>query len=121
MPASIGVVPGAETNLVPWSPTNFFIAAADKLLRLYTANWFQANPTNYLATYYARFPLGYLDSTGVGITNVQYFGQLNQIPAFSITNIPVYVNSNFVYTPAVNRLLQLAANLYDASRPMVTL
>ncbi len=115
LPASIGVVPGAETNLVPWTSTNFFIAAADKLLRLYTANWFQANPTNYLATYYARFPLGYLDSTGIGITNVQYFWQTNQIPAFGITNIPVYVNSNFVYTPAVNRLLQLAANLYDAS------
>src|ERR1017187_8825062 len=33
----------------------------------------------------------------------------------SITNIPVMVGSNFVYTPAVHRLLQLAANLYDAT------
>ena len=32
-----------------------------------------------------------------------------------LTNIPVYVNGQFVYTPAVNRILQLAANIYDAS------
>ncbi len=34
---------------------------------------------------------------------------------FGVTNIPVYVNGQFVYTPAVNRVLQLAANIYDAS------
>ncbi|MGA2870278.1 MAG: hypothetical protein ABSF34_14110, partial [Verrucomicrobiota bacterium] len=32
-----------------------------------------------------------------------------------VTNIPVYVNGQFVYSPAVNRVLQLAANVYDAS------
>jgi hypothetical protein len=32
-----------------------------------------------------------------------------------MTNIPVYINGQFVYTPAVNRLLQLTANLYDSS------
>ena len=35
--------------------------------------------------------------------------------SFGVTNIPVYVNGQFVYTPAVNRVLQLAANVYDAS------
>ncbi|HXA44495.1 MAG TPA: hypothetical protein VNZ25_03240 [Candidatus Angelobacter sp.] len=35
--------------------------------------------------------------------------------SFGVTNIPVYVNGQFVYTPAVNRVLQLAANIYDAS------
>jgi hypothetical protein len=35
--------------------------------------------------------------------------------SFGVTNIPVYVNGQFVYSPAVNRLLQLAANIYDAS------
>ena len=39
----------------------------------------------------------------------------NQIPAFGITNIPVCVNGQFAYSPAVNRLLQLAANIYDAT------
>jgi len=35
--------------------------------------------------------------------------------AFSLTNIPVFVNGYFVYSPAVNRLLQLAANMYEAT------
>jgi hypothetical protein len=39
----------------------------------------------------------------------------NQVPAFGVTNIPVYVNGQFVYSSAINRALQLAANLYDAS------
>ncbi len=111
----VGVVAGAETNLVPWRPLDFFLAAADKMLRTYSTNWFQSDPSNYLATYYGVIPRGHLDASGLGVTNVQYLGQRNQIPAFGITNIPVLVNSNFVYTPAVNRLLQLAANLYDAT------
>ena len=43
---------GRETNFVPWAATNFFTAAADRMLRLYTTNWFQSNPSNYLATFY---------------------------------------------------------------------
>ena len=39
----------------------------------------------------------------------------NVAPGFGITNIPVYVNGQFVYSSAVNRVLQLAANLYEAS------
>jgi len=35
--------------------------------------------------------------------------------AFGVTNIPVYVNGQTVYSPAVNRILQLAANIYDAT------
>ena len=53
-----------------------------------------------------------------GVTNVQYADQIgltNQIPSFGITNIPVLVNGQFVYTPAVQRVLQLAANIYDAT------
>jgi hypothetical protein len=116
MPTSIGVVPGAETNLVPWRPQDFFIAAADKLLRAYTTNWFQAGPSNYLATYCGVVQTGYIDATGLGVTNQSPFlGPSNQIPVISITNIPVYVNGSFVYSPAVHRLLQLAANLYDAT------
>jgi hypothetical protein len=34
---------------------------------------------------------------------------------FGVTNIPVYSNGVYVYTPAVQRLLQLSANLCDAS------
>jgi hypothetical protein len=32
-----------------------------------------------------------------------------------VANIPVYIDGQFVYSPAVNRILQLAANLYDAT------
>src|ERR1039458_7498249 len=113
--SAIGVIAGAETNLVKWNPQNFFLAAADQLLRTYSAQWFASDPTNFLATYYGTIPRGYLDATGLGVTNLPYFGQTNQIPMLSITNIPVMVGSNFVYTPAVHRLLQLAANLYDAT------
>jgi hypothetical protein len=35
--------------------------------------------------------------------------------SFGITDIPVYVNGRFVYTSAINRVLQEAANIYDAT------
>jgi hypothetical protein len=35
--------------------------------------------------------------------------------SFGVTNIPVYTNGVFVYSPAVQRLLQLSANIYDAT------
>ena len=37
------------------------------------------------------------------------------IPPLASANIPVLVSNQFVYSPAVNRLLQLAANIYDAT------
>ena len=55
------------------------------------------------------------DPTGLGLTNISFLLMTNQVPAFGITNIPVLINGNFVYSPAVNRLLQLAANIYDAT------
>jgi len=92
MATNISVVIGAETNLVRWRPIDFFTAAADQMLRTYTSNW-----------------LYYVDG-------YQAFTNAYAVTApFSITNIPVWVSNRFVYTPAVNRLLQLAANLYDAT------
>ena len=88
-----GVVqPGLETNLLRWTAVEFFTNAADRLLQAYTANWRADNYFNYTNTF------------GASTTN-----------AFGVTGIPVYVNGQFVYTPAVNRLLQLAANIYDAT------
>ncbi len=123
-PTNIAIVQGAETNFVPWTPANFFMVAADRLLRLCTTNWFQANPSNYLATFYGiSTNYYYTNSLGTVFTNrpdglgltIPFLGIANTIPAFGITNIPVWVNGQFVYTPAVNRLLQLTANIYDAT------
>ncbi len=126
VPTGVTVIPGAETNQVSWTATNFFNAAADRMLKLYSTNWFTAGPSNYLQTFYGYYGYNYYhrdsagniitnDPTGFGLTNVPFNGMTNQLPAFGITHIPVYVDKKFVYTPAVNRALQLAANIYDAT------
>lgn len=74
------------------SPSVFFTNAADQMLRYSTAQWRTQNFTAYTNTF------------GPVTTN-----------AFGCGNIPVYVGGRFVYSPAVNRLLQLAANVYDAA------
>jgi hypothetical protein len=123
------------TNFAAWTPLAFFTNAADRMLRMYTTNWFQADPPHYLANYYGFTNTGgyytnnpgqyfYVDGSGntinydqsgFGLTNIPLFGMTNQIPAFGLTNIPVYVNGQYVYSSAVQRVLQLAANIYDAT------
>ena len=51
------------------------------------------------------------------MTNFNFINadQWTNYPAFGIGNIPVLVSNQFVYSSAVNRLLQLAANMYDAT------
>jgi hypothetical protein len=118
MLTSVAYFPNAQTNLVPWQPLQFFTITADRLLREYSTVWFQSDPTNYLINYYGITPTYYVDGSGYGVTNVQYAGQtklVNQIPSFGITNIPVLENGQFVYSSAINRVLQLAANIYDAT------
>ncbi len=112
------------TNFIPWTPIAFFTNAADRMLRVYTTNWFQADPSNYLATYYGLHTNYFYidgsgnihtnDQTGLGLVNLPFFGMTNQIPAFGVTNIPVYVNGQYVYSSAMQRVLQLAANIYDS-------
>jgi len=84
------VIPGAETNLIAWTPLRFFTNAANRLLTNYTARWLAADSNLYAATFNVKTPI-------------------------CLTNIPVLVSNRFVYSPAVNRLLQLAANIYDAT------
>ena len=79
----------SPTNFVPWQPLIFFTNAADRMLRAYTAEWLRSSPTDYVLTYGTNRPFG-------------------------LAQIPVWISNRFVYTPAVHRLLQLAANLYDA-------
>ena len=113
------VVVGAETNLFAWTALRFFTNAADRMLRMYTTNWFRANPSNYLATYY-NIHTNFNDPNGFGLMSLLGVPNVlgltsDQIPAFGIANIPVLANGQFVYSPAVQRVLQLAANMYDAT------
>ena len=122
------VIDGMETNLYPWTAMEFFTNAADRMLRFYTTEWFRSNPSNYLATYYglnvgtndfnyvnAQGNLAVYDPTGFGLTNIPFYGMTNQLPSFGINDIPVWVNGRFVYSSSVNRVLQLAANLFEAT------
>jgi hypothetical protein len=99
--------PGAETNLVPWTPWQFFTIAADKMLRAYSQEWLEENPSNYVATYCM--------TTNISTAPNPLFDPTNIPIPFGISDIPVLVSNQFVYTPAVQRVLQLAANMYDAT------
>jgi hypothetical protein len=94
----------SATNFVSWQPLAFFTNAADRLLRAYTTGWRNSNPTNFATTFYT-----------VTSTNITNPDQWINYPAFGIGRIPVLVSNRFVYSSAVNRLLQLAANMYDAT------
>ena len=71
--------------------------------------------------------LNYKNINGVSATNFVAWTPLEfftnaadtmlraQFTNISITNIPVYSGTNYIYSPAVQRILQLAANIYDAS------
>jgi len=105
------VVPGMETNFIPWTALDFFTNAASRLLGAYTTNWYAINP-NYVDTN-GNVYLHYYFTNTFGTYNGPY-GPTNGGP-FGVFNIPVLVGGQFVYTPAVHRLLQLAANMYDAT------
>jgi hypothetical protein len=94
----------SSTNFMTWQPVAFFTNAADRLLRAYTTQWRTGNPTNFANEFYSV--------TDFTFTNPD---QWTNYPAFGIGHIPVLVSNRFVYSSAVNRLLQLAANLYDAT------
>ena len=104
-----GGLNASPTNLIPWTaetngnpfgfPTNgalgFFTNAAESLLR----------SQNFRITNY--FPNG-----NVNLTNpISYLH-------FGLTNIPIYnsTNPSIRYTEQIHRMLQLAANIYDATR-----
>ena len=92
----------AITNFVPWQPLAFFTNAADRLLKAYTAQW----ATTYIYN---------INGVLVPTNNPAFVATFNTTSAFGVSSIPVLVSNQFVYTPAVNRLLQLAANMFDAT------
>jgi hypothetical protein len=108
------------TDLVAWDPADFFMTVADRLIRDHLAN---VN-TNYSGAtsdedvfspnFAYRFdPL--LGPTTV-TNNPRNFLRPRDLPALtqlSVTNIPVFPIN--YYNSAVHRLLQVSANLYEAS------
>jgi hypothetical protein len=79
------------TNLAPWNATTFFNNAAELLLRSKIFTF-----TNMLGT----------NATGTTLT-----------ATFGVTNIPVYRANNpgIRYDEGIHRMLQVAANIYDAT------
>jgi len=79
------VIPGMETNLLGWTAMDFFTNAAAAMFRQMDMRDFNGN----LVTI-TNIPI-YEDPVVTGVTNLNY------------------------YTPAVHRILQLAANMFDAT------
>ncbi len=86
--------PYSPTNLVPWTPARFFTSAANFLIQ-------SARTTNVVGL-----------SGGRLATNL-YLGEHLVRPGLSANWIQVYPFNE--YSPALHRLLQVAANLYDAT------
>ena len=79
------VLPGAETNMNAWTPLDFF--------------------TNAAAAMFQQMNMRDMNGNLVTVTN---------IPIYENPLIPGFTNRNY-YTPAVHRVLQLAANMCDAT------
>ena len=105
------IVPGMETNMIPWNiypwnATAFFNIAADRLLRTNTTLWSESpNPVDRDA-YFLTFGV----TNGFGVSNIPVFASFS-----FISNSVLVTNNIHGYTPGVHRLLQLAANIYDAT------
>jgi hypothetical protein len=87
------VVPNAATNYAAWYPAQFFTNAAIRLL--VDAGYTVAATNNPNST-----------------SNVL---AANYVAGILVTNLHIPIGSNSLYTPSVHRLLQLAANMYDAT------
>jgi hypothetical protein len=77
-------------NLNTASPIDFFTNVAGQMLQASSQDWFVRDSADFVATY--------------NVTN-----------AFGITDVPVLVSNQFVYSSAIQRVLQVAANVYDAT------
>ena len=84
------VVPNAATNFIPWKPIQFFNNAAIRLM------------------VDAGYTVGALNSTSNLLVT-------NFVSGVLVTNLQIPIWPTNLYTPSLHRLLQLAANLYDAT------
>jgi hypothetical protein len=86
----------APTFLEPWNPTTFFNNAAELLLRSKIFTFSNMVGTNLLGTTFTQ--------------------------TFGVTNIPIFRTNNpgVCYDEGIHRMLQVAANIYDATQPTPT-
>jgi hypothetical protein len=101
------IVPNMETNFIPWTPIQFFMNAADRMLRTNTAIW-------------AEDRYSFTNSFGVanpfGVTAIPVFTSYVTNTGTNLLTVNVYG-----YTPSVHRVLQVAANVFDATTNRVDL
>jgi hypothetical protein len=111
-------VRNGQTNFVPWdpvilgnpqlaasNPVDFFMTAADRLLRSGMATNVNTNRVGLALS--TNFIVGVTPvRSGFSVTNIQIFN--------STLNAPYYTTNN-EYSASVHRLLQVAANLYDST------
>ncbi len=90
--AGLALTAGAAPAFDTSTPASFFTNVADRVLQAETANW------------RVQDFAGFTNAFGATVTN-----------AFGLGNLPVYINGAFVYSPSVQRLLQVTANLFEAT------
>ncbi|NDE97302.1 MAG: hypothetical protein EB034_03330, partial [Verrucomicrobia bacterium] len=111
----IGSSGGELSGFAGWDPNYFFFNAAELMIRASCTPvvYYDSalNPTNWLATNWF-FGTSYANITNVPAAALPTFVP-NRGITLSITNIPIHPYS--YYSAEMHRILQLAANIYDAT------
>ncbi|MHC1762808.1 MAG: hypothetical protein AB9869_00670 [Verrucomicrobiia bacterium] len=101
-------VPNGQTNFIPWTPVGFFTNAADRLLRATVEPMVLTNGARRMT----NFVLGPTPVRNVfSVTNIQL---IHREAGLLGSALPYYMTNN-EYSSAVHRLLQVAANVHDAT------
>jgi hypothetical protein len=96
------------TDFLNWHPTRFFTVAADRLLRGSITTLTNTNTLTLGLWRYAHVSGDAPVRTNFSVTNIQVWADVASAPVG-------YFYTNSEYTASTHRLLQLAANLHDAT------
>lgn len=96
------------TDFRDWHPTTFFTVTADRLLRGHLTTLTNTNSLTLSAWRYALVCGDTPVRPEFCLTNIQVWADATRAPAG-------YLHTNSEYTASTHRLLQLAANIYDAT------
>ncbi|NBU11416.1 MAG: hypothetical protein EBS84_20805 [Proteobacteria bacterium] len=111
----IGSSGGELSGFASWDPNYFFFNAAELMIRASCTPvvYYDStlNPTNWLATNWF-FGTSYANITNLPASALPTFVP-NRGITLSVTNIPIHPYS--YYSGEMHRILQLAANVYDAT------